>query len=146
MDFIVQNEPKDAVEVVGGKGDSALASDVDIGKDQDLAVGLMNLISIEEHLFFSYAKTGDLKHLDLLDEVRQVRKKMMAKIVKNPKGEEHCISKHLLAASMRFSEVGTKELQAKGSAAAKEFFDASFALYSAFMAINKPELEEKKDA
>ena len=30
----------------------------DLSSDQDLTIGIMNLISIEEHLMFSGAKTG----------------------------------------------------------------------------------------
>ena len=30
----------------------------DLSSDQDLSIAIMNLISIEEHLFFSGAKTG----------------------------------------------------------------------------------------
>ena len=76
---------------------------------------MMNLISIEEHLFFTYNKTGDKKYLGLLKEVREGRKKYLAQIVKNPKGELWCISKHLLSASMRLMEVGTKKLKVKTS-------------------------------
>ena len=32
---------------------------LDLSADQDLSIAIMNLISIEEHLFFSGGKTGD---------------------------------------------------------------------------------------
>ena len=37
-------------------------------------------------------------------------KKVLKKIIKDYEGEVWCISKHLLAASMRLMEVGTKQL------------------------------------
>ena len=69
-------------------------------------------------------------------QVRDMRTKYLAKIVANPEGEEWCISKHLLAASMRLIEVGTKE-RAKGNKKESETcFSSAFDLYSLFFAIN----------
>ena len=83
----------------------------DLSKQEDLSIALMNLISLEEHFYFSSMKTGNKVYLDMLNSTRTLRKTLLKKIVKNPKGEELCISKHLLASSMRLIEVGTKELQ-----------------------------------
>ena len=60
----------------------------------------------------------------------------MKMIVKNPEGEEWCISKHLLASSMRLIEVGTKKLQDNQKDLAYELFDKAFSLYNMFWAIN----------
>ena len=86
---------------------------LDLSSDEDLSIGIMNLISIEEHLFFTANKTGKIKYFNLLNEVREMRKELLKLIVKNPEGEIWCTSKHLLAASMRLFEVGTKA-QTKG--------------------------------
>lgn len=110
--------------------------EVDLSRDEDLSIGLMNLISIEEHLYFTAMKTNNSKYLEMLDSVRGLRKKLLKKIVVNPKGEEWCISKHLLAASMRLMEVGTKELAKKDEKEANIFFKAAFDLHSLFFAIN----------
>src|SRR3989344_5255728 len=85
---------------------------MDLSKDEDLSIALMNLISLEEHFYFSAMKTNDKKYLSMLSAVRELRKKLLAKIVKNTGdgSEKWCISKHLLAASMRLIEVGTKEM------------------------------------
>lgn len=107
----------------------------DLSKDEDLSIALMNLISLEEHFYFTAMKTGEEKHLDMLESVREMRKRFLAKLVRNPKGEEWCVSKHLLAASMRLYEVGTKEL-AKDKREAMGYFQAAFQLYSLFFAIN----------
>ena len=115
----------------------------DLSMFEDLAVGLMNLISLEEHFFFSYAKTGNPDYLTYLDEVRTIRKKTLARIVKNPKGEEWCASKHLLASSMRYCEVGTKLLSMGKREDAAYFFNQSFHLFSLFFLINAPAGIEK---
>ena len=83
---------------------------MDLSSDEDLSIAVMNLISIEEHFFFTAQKTGKSKYLDLLKEVREIRKSLLKKLIKAYEGEVWCISKHLLAASMRLMEVGTKQL------------------------------------
>ena len=45
----------------------------DLSSDQDLTIAIMNLISIEEHLVFSGAKTGKNSFYDLIEEVREKR-------------------------------------------------------------------------
>jgi len=109
---------------------------IDLSSKEDLAVGIMNLISIEEHLYFSYQKTNDENFLALLNEVRELRKNLLEKIVKNPKGEVWCISKHLLAGSMRFMEVGTKKLSENKKDEAKDFFDKAYQLWNIFWGLN----------
>jgi hypothetical protein len=56
---------------------------LDLASDEDLSVAIMNLISIEEHFFFSGAKTGNDKYFDLLNQARQIRKELLAKLVKD---------------------------------------------------------------
>ena len=57
-------------------------NELDISVMEDLSIGLMNLISLEEHCFFSFAKTKDDKFLKMLDVARELRKKLMILIVK----------------------------------------------------------------
>ena len=108
----------------------------DLSSDQDLTIGIMNLISIEEHLMFSGAKTGKHEFYDLIDDVREQRKQMMQKIIPSYEGEVWCISKHLLAASMRLFEVGTKALAAGDKNGAYDLFDRSYGLYCIFWGLN----------
>jgi hypothetical protein len=91
---------------------------------------------MEEHFFFTYNKTGDEKYLDLLNEVREVRKSLLKKIIKEYEGEVWCISKHLLAASMRLMEVGTKYLTKGDKKNAADLFKKSYHLYSLFWGLN----------
>lgn len=109
---------------------------LDLSSHEDLAIGVMNLISIEEHLFFTAVKTGKIKYLDLLNEVRQMRKTLLKRIIKDYEGELWCISKHLLAATMRLNEVGTKALNNRKKKEAWEFFNMAYGLYSLFWGLN----------
>src|SRR3989304_8703369 len=110
--------------------------ELDLSAGEDLSIGIMNLISIEEHLFFTSQKTKDIKYLDLLNEVRKMRTELLKDIIKDYEGEVWCISKHLLAASMRVMEVGTKELKKNNKDKAWELFDKSYKLYSLFWGLN----------
>jgi hypothetical protein len=109
---------------------------LDISSGEDLSVGIMNLISIEEHLFFTYNKTKDKKYLNLLNEIRIMRVSLLKEIIKDYEGEVWCISKHLLAASMRVMEVGTKKLKSGDKKSAEELFKKSYQLYNLFWGLN----------
>ncbi|HOY61289.1 MAG TPA: hypothetical protein PK045_02170, partial [Candidatus Woesebacteria bacterium] len=109
---------------------------LDLSSDEDLSIAIMNLISIEEHLFFTASKTGKTKYFDLLNETREMRKELLKLIVKNPEGEIWCTSKHLLAASMRLFEVGTKAQTKGDKKSALSFFEKSYHLYNLFWGIN----------
>jgi hypothetical protein len=109
---------------------------LDLSSDQDLSIAIMNLVSIEEHFFFTGVKTQKPEYFDLLQEVRKMRGELLRKIIKEYEGEVWCISKHLLAASMRLMEVGTKQQGMGNKAEAQELFQKSYDLYSLFWAIN----------
>lgn len=109
---------------------------LDLSSDQDLSIAIMNLVSIEEHFFFTGMKTGKPEYFDLLQEVRKMRGDLLRKIIKDYEGEVWCISKHLLAASMRLMEVGTKQQGMGNKKEAQELFQKSFDLYSLFWGIN----------
>jgi hypothetical protein len=67
--------------------------------------------------------------------VRAIRKELLGKLIDRHEGETWCITKHLLAATMRLIEVGTK-LHADGNAAgAKEMFGRAHKTYSLFWAL-----------
>jgi len=109
---------------------------LDLSSDQDLSIAIMNLVSIEEHFFFTGAKTGKPEYYDLLNEVREMRKGLLKKIIKEYEGEVWCISKHLLAASYRLMEVGTKAQGRGNKEEAKEMFQKAYDLYSLFWGLN----------
>ncbi len=109
---------------------------MDLSCDQDLSIAIMNLISIEEHFFFTGAKTQKNEYYDLINEVREMRKKLLKRIIKKYEGEVWCISKHLLAASYRLMEVGTKLLGTGCKQEAYDFFSKAYNLYSLFWGLN----------
>jgi hypothetical protein len=116
--------------------DAKKESKVDLSSGEDLSIAVMNLVSLEEHFFFTAEKTGKGKYLDLLQKVREMRKDLLGKIVKDPEGEVWCISKHLLAAAMRLFEVGTKMLSDGKTKEAEDLFSKSYELYNLFWGIN----------
>lgn len=109
---------------------------LDLSSDEDLSIAIMNLISIEEHLFFTGNKTGKTKYFDLLHQAREMRKELLKMIIKDYEGEVWCISKHLLAASMRLFEVGTKAQSKGDKTKALNLFHKSFNLYNLFWGLN----------
>lgn len=123
---------------------------LDLSTEEDLAIAIMNLISLEEHFFFTGAKTDKPEYFDLLNEVRGMRTKLLARMIDKKEGEVWCIAKHLLATSMRLQEVGTK-LQKEGKKdQAKEFFTDSYKMFNLFFAlrlkiINLPDLKDLAD-
>ena len=126
-------------EMVKKIDDAKKVNPLDLSSDQDLSIALMNLVSLEEHFFFSGAKTKQPGFYDLINVVRNMRKELMDRIVdKNgAQGNEvWCISKHLLAASMRLYEVGTKALGAGNKKDAYKMFERAYELYSLFWGLN----------
>lgn len=116
--------------------DSKTKDKFDLSSDEDLSIAVMNLVSIEEHFFFTAEKTGKPEYFDLLKEVREMRKELLKKLIKEYEGEVWCISKHLLAASMRLMEVGTKQLGAGNKKEAEDLFAKAYNLYSLFWGVN----------
>lgn len=108
----------------------------DLSSDQDLTIAIMNLISIEEHLVFSGAKTGKTSFYDLIQNIREMRKELMQKVIPAYEGEVWCISKHLLASSMRLMEVGTKQQSLNHPKEAYKLFDQAYELYCLFWGLN----------
>src|SRR3989344_7828705 len=118
---------------------------LDLSIGEDLSIALMNLISLEEHFLFSFIKTSEEKYLEFLEQIRELRKKLLARIVKkDDDSEKWCISKHLLATSMRLTEVGTKYLHNGNKKEAEELFYDAFNIYSLFWAMNGNKDVKKK--
>lgn len=108
----------------------------DLSTDEDLSLAVMNLISLEEHFFFTSQKTKDDSYLQMLSQVRELRKELLAKLMPNNEGETWCISKHLLAATMRLLEVGTKTGD-------KKYFKQAYQVYSLFWGIKLKLIDTK---
>ena len=115
--------------------DSKKRGGYDLSTDEDLSLAVANLISLEEHFFFTAEKTGKKEYLEMLNQTRELRKELLGKLVGNHEGETWCISKHLLAATIRLVEVGTKLQTAKNQKEAEEMFDRAYKVYSLFWAL-----------
>jgi hypothetical protein len=107
----------------------------DLSVEEDLAIAIMNLVSLEEHFFFTGEKTDKPEYFDLLLEVRAVRTRLLAKMIQKTEGESWCVSKHLLAASMRMFEVGVKYQADNKKNEAKEMFDEAYKMFTTFFAL-----------
>ena len=125
------------------------AGQVDLSSDEDLSLAVMNLISLEEHFFMTGEKTGRPEYFDVLNEVRAMRKELLEKLLPKDRheGETWCISKHLLATTMRLMEVGTKAQGDGRKEEAKKLFDQAYKMYSIFWGlrlnlISVPEVKE----
>ena len=131
-----QQKIKDVNEFIAKFDEMKKQDKMDLSADQDLTIAIMNLVSIEEHLFFSGAKTGRHAYYDLINEIREIRKELLKKIITDYEGEVWCISKHLLAASYRLMEVGNKELSSGKKDEAYDLFGKAYDLYSLFWGLN----------
>lgn len=116
----------------------------DLSSDQDLTIALMNLISIEEHLIFSGAKTGKNSFYDMVRDIREMRKNLMMKVIPSYEGEVWCISKHLLATAMRLMEVGTKQQSLNNTEEAYRLFGQAYDLYCLFWGLNMNLIDTKE--
>lgn len=130
------NKAKNVKEFVERIDASKKVNPKDLSSDQDLTIAIMNLISIEEHLVFSGAKTGKNSFYDLIEEVRELRKGLMQQVIPQYEGEVWCISKHLLASSMRLMEVGTKQQSLGHKEEAYKLFNQAYDLYCLFWGLN----------
>ncbi len=124
---------------------------VDLSTEEDLSIAIMNLVSLEEHFFFTASKTGKDEYFDLMGQVREVRKSLLGRMIDKHEGETWCISKHLLATTMRLIEVGTKLRSDGKTKEAKETFEYAYQIYSLFWAlrlklIDTKQLKEKAGA
>lgn len=108
---------------------------IDLSTEEDLSIAVMNLISLEEHFFFTGVKTEKPEYFDFLQEVRAIRKELLARLIERHEGETWCITKHLLAATMRLIEVGTKLHSGGKTTEAKEMFARAHKTYTLFWAL-----------
>ncbi|MDD2274538.1 MAG: hypothetical protein PHI91_03710 [Candidatus Pacebacteria bacterium] len=132
----MNNKIENLEEFIKKVDDMKKQDKMDLSSDQDLTIAIMNLVSIEEHFFFTGAKLGKTEYYDMIKDVREMRKELLQKIIKEYEGEVWCISKHLLAASYRLMEVGTKQLGMGKKKEAYDLFDKAYNLYSLFWGIN----------
>ena len=108
---------------------------VDLLTTEDLSLAVMNLISLEEHFFFTGVKTKKDEYFDTSNEIRNLRKELLKELMPNHEGETWCISKHLLSSTMRLVEVGNKLQSENRKDEAKNKFEQAYKVYSIFWAL-----------
>ncbi len=82
-----QNPIKNLNEFIQKVDEMKKQDKMDLSSDQDLSIAIMNLVSIEEHFFFTGAKLGKTKYYDMLKDVREMRKELLKKSSKNMKAK-----------------------------------------------------------
>jgi hypothetical protein len=94
---------------------------LDLSSDQDLTIGLMNLLFIED-----YVASGMLH-----DMVADVREKLMSRIIKKS-DKNYGVSVKLLLESIRLIELGNKE----SGISAYDLYNQAYEYYSMFWGLN----------
>lgn len=122
-------------ELIGKVNKLKAAGEFDLSMEEDLSIAIMNLVSLEEHFYFTAEKTGKDGYFDLLIQTREIRKQLLAKMIDRHEGETWCITKHLLAATMRMMEVGTKLHSSDKKEEARDVFKKAYEIYSLFWAL-----------
>lgn len=110
---------------------------MDLAKEQELSMAVMNLIALEEHLAFTISKTKKEKYIDLYNAIRKLRSKYMKRLVKNKDGEMWCASKHTLISAMHLIETGIKYGAEGKKKEAMELFGDAIEAYQAFWLIQE---------
>jgi len=94
---------------------------VDLTIEEEIIAMVQELIQIENHSERSFQGSRNEKWLKVKNRARQLRTKWMEKIfVDEDKTQKWCAEKHILDASKRLTEVGTKYLSAKDEETCKE--------------------------
>ncbi|PIQ68039.1 MAG: hypothetical protein COV91_06180 [Candidatus Taylorbacteria bacterium CG11_big_fil_rev_8_21_14_0_20_46_11] len=129
------NEIKDASSFLARVEKMKKDGGVDLSAGEDLSIAVMNLISLEEHFFFTGAKTKDEGYYDLSGEIRSMRTRLMEGLVEKHEGETWCATKHLLSSSMRLIETGNRYIASGDKKKAGEYFADAYRLYTIFWAL-----------
>src|SRR3989344_904921 len=122
----------------------AQKKDADLSTAEDLSIAVMNLISLEEHFFFTGVKTGKDGYFDTAQEVRSVRKELLARLMPHHEGESWCVAKHLLATTMRLIEVGNKLRSEDKRGEAHRMFERAYQVYTIFWALKLSLIQGKE--
>jgi hypothetical protein len=119
------------------------SGEADLSQGEDLSLAIANLVSLEEHFFFTSEKTHKDEYLDWLHSVREMRKELLKRLMPENEGESWCISKHLLGTMYRLMEVGTKFEGAGAREDAKKMFAYAYELYTVFWGLRLSILDVK---
>ena len=99
---------------------------LDLSSDQDLTIGLMNMLAIEDICLDT--------NLGLM--VHDMRVNLMKRIVKKSDAELWNVSQKLLALAIKLINQGTKAQQSGDINASYRYFDDAYHAYSLFWGVN----------
>ena len=97
---------------------------LDLSADQDLTIAIMNLIELEKLL----GKIGKTDGYDMGGAIRDMRHRLMGRVVSDKDSELWDMSLYLLGSATDLMERGFKE----SGAGAYELFDKAYEVYSLF--------------
>jgi len=107
----------------------------------DLAWCIMDLYNTEKHLAFTVMRTKKQKYLNIYNEIRIRRTKMLSLFKKlsgiKTEADVWCTLKHMLGAIMQTSEIAIREMYKGNKEQAMELFKIQDDLWTLFWAIVK---------
>jgi len=122
----------------------------DVGEAVDMLWAAMDFYCIEKHMEHSLMKiamelSDDDKrkkplmelYMNILNEVRKLRAKVLEKIVKNKMFDSWCPFKHLAGAIMQVNEVATREIYKGDTEKAREFIEIGSRAMTLFYILNE---------
>ena len=116
---------------------------MDVSIQDDLISGIQELIQAEQHCYKSWIGSKNEKWLKLFNRIREIRSKWLEVTFTDEENtQKWCIVKHLLSASTRFSEVGSKFLSDNNLEKSKESFEDSGEIMGMYYYLNEPENSE----
>jgi len=113
-----------------------------LSMNQDLIMAMTHLISIEEHLVFTGAKTEKSAYYDLIKDLKPIQETLISDLLPSKPENFSRISRDLLAALMRLMEVGTKQLGVHHDDEANDFFKQAYQCYLLFLTYHDAQLTE----
>lgn len=124
---------KSIKNLVKAADDAKKVNPLDLSSDQDLTIGLMNLIAIED-----ICGVGS----DLGEVVRDIRRALMTRIV-DVSDERFDISEQLLARTMRLMIDADNAITRGDFTRAYKLYDDAYGMYSLFWGFNMGLVDKK---
>ena len=82
----------------------------DVAFIQDFLFFLENSIALENHCLQSFGETNDKIQLQLAEKIREIRSKIMYRIISESRNQSWCEVKHLAGVCMSLRELGNRYL------------------------------------
>ena len=132
-----EQEQKSEQEQKFGEGK---ISKTDVAEKVDLFWACADCYCIEKHLansIMQMPKEERKKYLEIYNEVRKVRAKLLARFTTNTKYDSWCCNKHMTGAVMQITECAIKEKYEGNEEGALELFELAEIMWKLFWLIQK---------